>query len=113
TAADLGAASLLVTARDTLCITNSIEAPRVAEEELADLGIALRPYEWYNSSDAARLWAASIGHRRAACDAHLPALAEEIVQLGPDFDILRWSLLPSEIERYQALAREVADGLET
>ena len=48
----------------------------------------------------------------ARCDAHLP-VAEEIVQLGPDFDFLRWSLLPSEIERYQALAREVADGLET
>src|SRR5438128_9393562 len=54
TASDVGAASLLVTPRDTLCITNSIEAPRVADEELADLGIALRPYEWYNSSDAAR-----------------------------------------------------------
>lgn len=113
TSTEIGEASLLVTAKDTLCITSSIEAPRVAEEELAEFGISLRSYEWHNHSDAARLWAASIGHRRAACDYRLPGLAEEISNLGVEFDTLRWSLLPSEIDRYRALGREVAECLET
>lgn len=112
TGADLGVASLLVTNKDTLCITNSIEAPRVMDEELGDLGISVRPFEWYNSSDAVRLWTASIGHRRTACDVRLPNFAEEIGLLGAEFDMLRWSLLPSEIDRYRALGKDVAECLE-
>ena len=54
TAADTGAASVLVTPDASYVITNNIEAPRLEqEEELAALGFRIVAAPWYQSNLAA------------------------------------------------------------
>lgn len=108
---DVGVASLLVTPDATYCVTSTIEAPRIADEELAGLPVELRPFAWHDADDTRRVWTELLDGRRIACDA--PAgLPAGVASLASDFDQLRWSLCPGEIERYRALAREIAEVLE-
>jgi len=113
TAADVGAASLLITRDRPICITNTIEAPRIGAEELSGLGIEVQAAAWYDPADAARIWSAALGDRRAAADAHVTGLPESVGRLSSDFDTLRRTMTEAEIERYRVLAREVAECLES
>jgi Xaa-Pro aminopeptidase len=113
TADSTGAAALLITRDKALCITNNIEAPRLAEEELADLGIEVRAGAWHVDSELPRIWASCIGALRTAADVALPVLPAHVTRLGSDFASLRWVMTQGEIERYRILAREVAESLET
>jgi len=112
TAADTGAASLVITRGRTVCMTNAIESPRIADEELTGLGIEVRAFEWYDRNEAARLWKDELGDRRAACDARVAGLPDSVSSLGSDFAALRWSLCEPEIKRLRSLARDTAACLE-
>jgi Xaa-Pro dipeptidase len=113
TADTAGVSSLLVTAGKAICITNNIEAPRMVEEELADLGIEVRAGAWHDEADLSRVWSTEIGRLRAACDVPLASLPAQVSRLGGDFATLRWVMTEGEIQRYRALAREVAECLES
>ncbi|NLX13644.1 MAG: M24 family metallopeptidase [Phycisphaerales bacterium] len=113
TAADVGAASLLITREDISCITSTIEAPRIGAEELSDLGIDMQVHLWYDAADTDQTWAKAIVNRRTACDARIAGLPASVKPLDADFDRLRWTLNEAEVERYRALGREVAECLES
>ena len=110
-AGEVGVSPLLVTRERTVCATHNIEAPRVADEELADLGIETVAWNWFDPADAARRWQELLGDARLACDAAVPGLSAA-ASLPGDFVRLRWSLLPSEIERYRVTAKATAQCLE-
>lgn len=113
TGGDTGVASLLVTHEEAQCVTNAIEAPRMTDEEVGPLGIAVRSCDWFDPSAAATLWGGLLKGRRVACDAAVAGLPEDVLELDGAFDRLRWTLTPPEIERYRTLGREVALSLET
>lgn len=112
TAADVGAASLLITCEGVCCITSMIEAPRIGAEELADLGIDVQVHLWYDADVTAQTWAKAIGDRRTACDARVAGMPASVKPLDADFDHLRWTLNEAEVERYRELGHEVAECLE-
>ncbi|GMU22209.1 MAG: hypothetical protein AMXMBFR13_22970 [Phycisphaerae bacterium] len=112
TAADVGASSLLVSRERVLCLTNSIEAPRIIAEELGPLGIEVKAFAWHDPAEAAREWAAHLGDRHAACDAPVAGLPGTVTLLSGDFDALRWQLTEGEVAKYRILATEVAEALE-
>jgi Xaa-Pro aminopeptidase len=111
--AETGVASLLLTPDRAICITNAIEAPRQSEEELRELDIQVRPYAWYDPSEAASVWRGVLGEMKAACDARVAGLPNSVPMLNGDFARLRWVMSESEIDRYRLLGGEVAECLET
>ncbi len=113
TGGETGVASLVVTPDGVRCVTNTIEAPRIADEELEALGIEVLAYPWYDADAAAKLWSQTLGPARTACDAAIVGLPDTVKPLDPQFDRLRQTLTGAEIERYRRLAREVAEGLES
>lgn len=110
---DTGVASLVITRSGAVCLTHSIEAPRVHEEELGAVGIAVRSWPWYETATAARLWKETLGDGRVACDHRLPFLPSAAESLDRHFDQLRWIMTAAEIARYRELARQVSAALET
>src|SRR3954447_21238791 len=75
-ASDVGVAALLVTPEKIVCVTNTIEAPRMTDEELNGLDIEVRAYAWYDVEAAKKLWSEVIGDRRAACDVKVEGLPD-------------------------------------
>lgn len=112
TADSTGAAALLITRDRAVCITNNIEAPRLADEELGEFGIEVLVAPWHDDDSLAGLWSDKIGRSRTACDVPLPALPGHVSRLGPDFATLRWVMTEGEIGRYRAVARQAAQSLE-
>ncbi|MEP0842252.1 MAG: aminopeptidase P family protein [Phycisphaerae bacterium] len=113
TATEVGAASLLVTPRRSVCIANNIEAPRLAAEELAGLGIEVCSFDWWDEAAAKRVWSEELGALQVACDAPVSAAGGRLRPLPADFDLLRRRLNEAEIARYRRLAPEVAAVVET
>lgn len=105
TAADAGAASLLVTHDAAYLITNNIEAPRLeAEERLLDLGFRPLTAPWHQPN--------------AAADALLSTLrlGVDMAQAGAtdvtaDLTRLRLTLLPTEVARFRELGRLCAEAM--
>lgn len=112
TADSTGIAALLITRERTICLTNNIEAPRLADEELADLDIEVKAASWFDEGALKRLWLAEVGGLRTACDVPFPALPGGVCCLDTDFATLRWVMTEGEIRRYRILARDVAECLE-
>ncbi|MHC4444498.1 MAG: hypothetical protein ACYTA5_18020 [Planctomycetota bacterium] len=112
TCVDVGASSLLITRQKAVCITNVIEGPRVADEELAEIGMGVQAFSWHDGGHVESRWSINLGNSKAACDVRVAGLPEGMVQLGPDFDRLRWSLTEGEIGRYRVLGPQVAGCLE-
>ncbi len=113
TAADLGNASLLVRPDTIACVTSNIEAPRMLAEEIGPLGIEVHSFDWYSADNATAAWTDLIGGMKCACDAPTAGLPADVARLDAEFDTLRWSLTPGEIDRYRALARTVAAAVES
>lgn len=113
TGSDMGSTSLLITSEKVVCITNTIEEPRVVAEEAADLGIEVRGFRWWDSADATRIWTEELGNRPAAADAPVAATGRTLPPLGAEFDALRQQLTEEEMDRYRKAGVEVAAVLET
>jgi Xaa-Pro aminopeptidase len=104
-----GVASILVTAKDCFFITDTIEIPRMREEEqLEALGFTPLVFEWYrgNEGEAISKVASSA---EVGCDMRLPGfrcMEKEIREL-------RYALLAPEIERYLWLGEKASFGIES
>lgn len=106
TAADAGAASLLVTHDAAYLITNNIEAPRLeAEERLLDLGFRPLTAPWHQPNAAAD---ALLSTLRLGVDMAQPGATD----IAADLARLRLTLHPAEITRFRELGRLCADAMD-
>lgn len=112
-AAEPGVATLLVTLDGATCLSANIESGRMADEELAGLGIESVGYAWHDGSAAAAAAAEAIGSRHVAADEPLPFFPDRVKPMPGGFDALRWSLTAAEVERYRALGRDVSEVFES
>ena len=102
-ASEQGVAALLITTDDCLCVTNTIEAPRIKQEELAESGIALHHAKWYDGKETKQLWQKLIGNKRIAADINVTSL--DIEPMPDDFIELRFELSETAITQYRNLGR--------
>ncbi len=92
---ETGAAWLWIDQRRVLLVANNIETPRVLDEELADLGVGLRQFDWWQMpgpEDVAR----ELGGEHAATD----------VALASEFAELRSTLSDYEMGLYRKLGSD-------
>jgi Xaa-Pro aminopeptidase len=105
---EMGATSLLITARSKFVISNNIEAPRmVSEEKLEEQGFTMSVFPWHEEREVATVRGLA-GGGPLGSDVDFPdaePLAGEIARL-------RYSLTPDEVDRYQWLGERVSSGLE-
>ncbi|MFC6903986.1 M24 family metallopeptidase [Halalkalicoccus tibetensis] len=101
-AGELGVAAAGYDGHEVTVITDNIEAPRLAEEELS--GERVLTYDWYGSSLADAV--ASHVDGPAAADFRVPGLRHV------DISALRYPLTEGDIDRYRDLGRETAEVLE-
>jgi Xaa-Pro dipeptidase len=103
---EVGVIALLITANGQYALTNRIEAGRAQDEELSGLGYDLRSYPWYESAAPNAAVRDIVGDGSVAAD--VPGFS---TTLDAEFDALRYSLLPPEIERYRALGQIVSEAM--
>ncbi|MCL7416869.1 MAG: M24 family metallopeptidase [Halalkalicoccus sp.] len=101
-AGEVGVAAAGYDGHEVVVITDTIEAARLAEEELS--GERVLTYDWYAGSLADAV--ASYTDGRAAADFRVPGLRYV------DISALRYPLTEGDIERYRDLGRETADVVE-
>lgn len=102
-ASERGVASVVITPKMQYVVTDNIEAGRLAEEELVGLPFAIIQDEWHKDNLNALI--KSVASSPMGADGSwLPGARDCGTQLAR----LRWSLLPSEIERYRALGTDVS-----
>lgn len=110
TACDVGASWVLVDRDGARVLANNIEAERLAGEELADGGIDVVAYPYFNPAEQAQAVRETVGDRRVASDAPLPHFAGP--RLPADFDELRWTLTPTEVDRYREVCADTNAAVE-
>lgn len=106
-------ASVLVTRDAEYVLTDAIEAPRIAAEELPEQGVHMKVYPWEQgrAADRAAIIKEIVGDGKIGADA--PVAGVESVQVVRDAVVrLRSSLLEPEIARYRWLAQTAATMLE-
>lgn len=101
-AGELGVAAAGYDGHDVTVITDNIEAPRLAKEELSDERVVT--YDWYSGSLADAV--ASYTDGPAAADFRVPGLRHV------DISALRYPLTDEDIETYRELGTETAEVLE-
>ena len=106
-----GVASIYVTRNTRVCLTNTIEGPRFAEEELAGTGIEVIAAPWEDRAAQTQAARQIIGDARIAADSEDFGLPTQPFP-ADDFARLRWSLLPEEIERYKEGGRRTSAAIE-
>ncbi|GAA0281590.1 M24 family metallopeptidase [Halobacterium noricense] len=102
--ADVGEAAVGYDGDAVTVITNNIEAPRLRAEELSD-DVTIQTYQWYEDDLADAVAAGS--PTPAAADFPVDGFA------AVDASPLRQPLTADQIETYRALARDVADAVES
>ncbi len=106
---DIGFSTILITLTDKYCIANRIEAERnMREEGLKSLGFSLVQYEWYENKEL-ELIESIIPLNELGCDIPL----EGTCFIGDKINELRYSLTPSEIERYLWLGEKTSEAIES
>jgi len=103
---EIGPSSILITPDAKYVITNTIEAPRLREEEkLEEKGFILRIAPWYESQDDVAYLTSGL---RVGCDGPYPGTED----LSAAVSLLRRSLLPEEVERFKVLGWACGSALE-
>ncbi len=105
-----GVAAIYVSREQRICLTNTIEAPRFRDEELAGTGIETISFPWYDRAAQTRAVRELLGDARIATDGD--DFGFPCRPLPGDFAELRWSLLPEEIERYREGGRRTSLAME-
>ncbi|MGD8240744.1 MAG: M24 family metallopeptidase, partial [Armatimonadota bacterium] len=112
-ASENGIATLVVTPERDYAITNNIEEQRILDEEIGDLGIEVRSHAWWDGDGAAALLR-ELAREPFAGDVPLGGAQDVAAEIAA----LRYSLLPSELERYKyggetvgRILREVAQDI--
>jgi len=108
-ACDIGVSSLVVTRDGARAVSNNIEATRLKGEAL-DEDIDVVEHAWTDAPGRAAAFAETMGDGRFAADSPVGGL--DLEPTDDEFDRLRWSMTPWEIERYRELARDVAESVE-
>ena len=106
----LGVAAIFATADSSTCFTNTIEAPRMRDEELAGSGIDVVAFPWWDRVAGAKILRELIAGRRVACDGD--DLGLDLPPLPKEFAQLRWSLTQEEIARYRDGAQRASRSME-
>lgn len=106
-------ASVLVTHDELYVLTDAIEAPRIAAEELPEQGIHMKVYPWEQGrvADRATIIKEIVGDGAVGADAPVVGL-ESVRVLRHAVAGLRYSLLEAERARYRWLAQTTASVLE-
>lgn len=108
-AAETGVAGLVVTSGTAQLITNNIEADRMAVEEVPELPLdEALVFPWHEPVRRTEVVLQAAKGKAFAADDAVAGLPG----LPADFNALRYSLLPSELERYRALGADVAQAME-
>jgi len=108
---EIGVGTLAVTPEAKYLIADNIETPRLMDEELAGQGWTPLTYPWHEGeAGTVRMLKQVAGDGPSVTDAPLPRFGEHgsCRNAAPDLARLRWSLLPEEVERYQALGAETS-----
>ncbi|MCU0625570.1 MAG: M24 family metallopeptidase [Gemmatimonadaceae bacterium] len=106
---DEAVGAIVVTAREAMLVTSEIEVDRLQHEEPVR-GLAARTFPWTRS--LAEAVTRVVGRDRSQWASDHP-LATALAALPGDFaSDCRASLLPDEIERYEALGRDCRDAIE-
>ena len=116
--ADTGVLAFLVTAEETILITENIELPRLMRDEFADLPLEVVGQPWWESS-LLDVIGRTLGEGAAiAADLVEGSFAEDafgaglsLVDRREEIAELRASLLPRETERYRWLGRTAAETM--
>jgi len=106
-------ASVLVTQDAVYVLTDAIEAPRIAAEEVPEQGVHMKVYPWEQdrAGNRAAIIKEIVGDGQIGADG--PVAGLESVRVLRDAVVqLRSSLLESEITRYRWLAQTAATALE-
>ena len=105
-AAETGVAELLVTREGAYVLCDDIEARRLEDEEIVG-PLEIRAHPWADLATRETLARELIGGGHVLSDR--PQGGEE--PLPPGAELLRWTLLESEIARYRALGRSAAEAM--
>jgi len=110
TASEGGVAHFLVTRKDAVVLTNKIEAGRVWDEELSDLGggVSIWQGPWYADNVIENEVLRRVGNKRWQSDTGFAGGA----RTGEDFLRLTYTLTPEEIARYRVLGKECSQAME-
>lgn len=106
---DMGFTTILVTEKEKYLISNCIESTRNMEEEnLEDFGFNLLEYEWFESREQ-DLIKKIVPSLNVGCDVSVYSLKN----IEPQIKEIRYSLTPSEIERYLWLGEKTSEAIES
>ncbi len=106
-ATEMGVTSVLVTEREQFVIANKIEAKRMRDEEVGEIGFEVLEYEWYEDREM-EIVKKIIGNGEIGCD--VPLAGTQFVD--NTFKGLRYELTEGEIERYQYLGEKLSKVVE-
>jgi len=103
---DRAEAGLLITPDRSYVVCNSIEHPRLRDEDrLEDQGYAFHVSPWHQGAPE---FASLLGGRRWAADWPLPGAEDR----SPEIARLRYQLVPEEAGRYRQLGRATGEAIE-
>ncbi len=106
---EMGFTTILVTEKEKYLIANRIESARNMEEEnLKDFGFHLLEYEWFESREH-DLIKKIVPSLNVGCDVSVYGLKN----IEPQIKEIRYSLLPSEAERYLWLGEKTSEAIES
>lgn len=100
-----GSCTAIVTAQDCHVAMNTIEAPRLATEELSGLQVTLHRLPWYDDRTAELIVA--LGGSRLGSDSD----GGEAAPVAGALTRAQCPLTPPEIERYRALGQDAGEAL--
>jgi Xaa-Pro aminopeptidase len=112
---ETGVAGILATRERRICLADAIEAPRMRDEELADAGIDVVDFPWHDEPASRRRVGELLGDLglepgRVGADQDRPAVG--FAALPAEFNRLRWSLTPQEMDRYRECGARAAGAME-
>ncbi len=102
---DAGVAAVVITADSVTAVTTNIEAPRLRDEELGRLGVAVEAVAWWSGDPGAVIKRLADPDGPVAGD--VPAAGRALANLAP----LRYQLLPDEVAEYRALGAAMGRAL--
>jgi Xaa-Pro aminopeptidase len=106
---ELGFTTILVTRKERYLISNRVESARNMEEEkLQDFDFNLLEYEWFESKEYDFI-KKIVPSLNVGCDMSVYSFRN----IEPQVKEIRYSLTPSEIERYLWLGEKTSNAIET
>ena len=101
-ATELGTATAMITMDRRFIVTTNIEHPRLMAEEGVANFFEVESYTWHDTHEQALVIRRHAAGKRIACDGGMPGMAV----LPSGFDELRYTLQPTEIQRFRSLATD-------